>query len=366
MPSNDLIRRLNHFVPAGYLAAFTNTGKKDGELWAYRRSAPKRPLCTRPTAIAKKRDLYVVRTETGELNDSIERFFATAIESPFMAVRNRLVYGSFDGLSPSLSSLTNDERTTVARFVAFQQLRTPAEQRAMDWLSALNGVRFFSEARAPGSEARLQLEQFAGRELDPEEIAAFRSLLLDKQGRLAWTPAQWLPIALRNAVRLSLLILGDMQWHLILAREGVEFVTCDVPVVCVRRMKGHGTFELGGGWQQPGFEATLALSPTHVLYLTRTAPSSEYVNSAAFTREIRQRTLSFAQDWVFARSQATDITCTLSETEAPDYLIAFNGRSYRVGDSVVPILAAMEREGVSSIEFRWGLAKRPPHSARTR
>jgi hypothetical protein len=260
----DTLRRRNHFVPASYLAAFAHGSKKDGPLWAYRRSNPRAPLRTRPKAAAIEKDLYVRPTQKSTRDDEVERFFATEIERPFVAIRNRLVYGSAVGLQTSLGSLHPDERTVVARFIAFQALRGPGDRDAMRWLGSLSKRLHVREQVADGGEFRRHIEEINGERLNATKVAALREWL-ENLSVLNANVSDWLPRTIRVAERFVPIVLHH-EWKLVHSPETVEQVTCDAPVVSVRRKGAGDAFELGGGWQEPGFEATLTLS--HAIFFS--------------------------------------------------------------------------------------------------
>ena len=343
-------------MPASYLAAFTNNRKRNGSLWVYDRAGGMQPKYLRPDSIALEKDLYIRDVGQGP-NDSIERFFADSIEGPFAAIRNRLVYGSKVGLIPSVGALNPEERTLVARFLAFQLLRTPVERDAMRWLGEISSQILVRENFEVGGAFRQDLEQEVGRSLNSQEVASFSEAILGLP-RLQGAREDWLPRALRNAERFAPFI-GSLEWRLVKVPGSVELVTCDMPLVCVRRGAEPGSFELGGAIAEPDFEATLTLSPSYVLYVTSQVQDEGFLHTEVFAKSVLRRTIAYAQRWVFARSDDERIDLALKASPTPGYHIEFNGRAFPVGYPVKELDREVRDSGVSTVQFRYGVPRNP-------
>ena len=112
-------KRRNHFVARMLLKNFTD---EDGKLYFLdRRFKEKRILKTTPEALYRKRDLYVVRDEDGNRDDSAEDLFAE-FERKAAAVFDKIITAVRDGKEPVLNS---SERATLDRYVYFQWARVP-------------------------------------------------------------------------------------------------------------------------------------------------------------------------------------------------------------------------------------------------
>lgn len=270
-----------------------------------------------------------------------------------MLIRNRIVYGAAVGLNPSLSALTADDRSTVARYVATQHLRTPAEREAMEMLARLSALRTVRAALADGSEGRRQFEAevlgrpLLGREREPIHNALVRFVLAINRQQVSW-----LPLAIETAWRLAALV-ETLEWRIVTPPNGVEFVMYDAPVVAVRRGATPDAYDMGGGWADPAFEATVALSPSHALHFTHGVADEAWLRSAEFAVGVRHRTIAHAREWVFARHPADDISQALKNTRAPSYAISFEGLTYRPGDSMDDIEQQLESRGIATIDFRY-------------
>lgn len=115
----DKKKRRNHSVPRMLLKNFTD---EDGKLYFFdRRFKEKRILKTTPDALYRERDLYVVRDENGNRDDSAEDRFAE-FERKAAPVFDRIITAVRDVKNPALSS---SERETLERYVYFQWARVP-------------------------------------------------------------------------------------------------------------------------------------------------------------------------------------------------------------------------------------------------
>jgi hypothetical protein len=349
----DPLRRKNHYVPASYLAAFAARGAKEGTLWAYRRDDPASPLQQRPVDAAREKDLYIRRDKDGQRSDAAERFFADQIEGPFAAVRNRLVYGASVGLTPSLNAFSEEDRLILFRFVAHQLLRTPAERDAMRWLGQLGALTTVREALAPGAQFRKLLEEARGRPLSQADLPETERLLLGLSVIKNITN-DWLPRSMRAAERLTV-YMRQFEWRVITVPADVHLVTSDMPVVCARRGKHIGEYELGGGWSDPTFEATLPLSPAHVVLVARYVADEDQLLTERFARSVRRRTIAAAQRWVFSRDEDPSIAQALRDSRKPSYYAEVTNDAYQVGYPMHDIAERMRSAGEDQLRFLYGV-----------
>ncbi|HEY0038576.1 MAG TPA: DUF4238 domain-containing protein [Longimicrobium sp.] len=175
-PSSPQLRRRNHYVPASYLAQFTRERTREGRTWVYSRDDPQRPKHLSLNSVGLERDLYVRDTGAG-LEDSIEVFLADSVEGPFATVLNRILRGARMGIIPGVHALSSEDRSAVARFLAFQMLRTPVERDAMRWLGQLSTLGLVRENLQPASGLRRTLEALQGESLTEEAEEAWLASL---------------------------------------------------------------------------------------------------------------------------------------------------------------------------------------------
>jgi hypothetical protein len=353
----DPLRRRNHFVPASYLAGFTNSRSRVGTLAVYERTvgAPVRLL--RPQDVATKRDLYVRDLGHGQLDDQVERLLADHVDGPFAPIRDRLAFGAEVGMLPSISAVSPADREVLARFAAFQMLRTPEEREATRWLGEFSSHALMSEKLGRNGEVRRYFEQLRGSIFTDREVESLRTTLLNLSPLRRQTQ-DWLPRTVRIAIRLAEALL-DMKWRLIRASHGLEFVTSDMPFVCVRRGASSRERTLGAAIGESGFEATLALSPGVVLYMSPTDPGDDYFASTDLTASLRERTVRYARRWVYARQADESIQRLLQESPTPYYYAVAGNRVFTMRDSPEHAYREMWRLSghlnESTLVFRYGV-----------
>ena len=129
----------HHFVTRSYLEGFTD-GK--GQLHIYERSR-ERPFILSPEKAARQRNYYAIRPTDGTLDDTVEAFLNDKVESPAIAVVRKLANSNDQ---PSW-----DERTALARWISFQEFRTPLRRGGIEEIAAkLAKEMMVMMARAPG------------------------------------------------------------------------------------------------------------------------------------------------------------------------------------------------------------------------
>jgi hypothetical protein len=318
----------------------------------YSRTEPLVPRHLHLTDVGLERNLYIRHLSTGP-DDSVERFFADSIEGPFAALRDRLIHGPEVGINVPLSALSSADRAVLARFVSFQLLRTPTEREATRWLAALSSRGFLREQMEPGSDVLRGLEEIAGAPLKRRQRRALHRLL-PKLPQLKAGISDWLPRTLRNAERFAPLI-ATLEWRLVEVPRSVTLATCDMPLVCVLRGVEPGSYHLGGAIAEPAFEATLTLSPSHVIYLTHHVPDEGFLRTEAFAGSVRGRTIAYAHRWVYSRDEDESIGRGLETTDPPSYYVDVAGRTFRVGHPVDEIERATHEADVNTIGFRYGV-----------
>lgn len=346
------LRRRNHFVAATYLSTFTPERSRDGTLWRYDRRAPRSPRDLRVDSVGLERDLYIRPDRDGQPSDAVERFLAEEIEAPFARIRNYLVDGAQLGLIPSMRALNNDERHDLSRFVAFQIMRGPTERDATRWMGRLSSALELERQLAADGDFHRQLAEVTGAPLTAEQRETWKGAV----SRLSIFAAQaddWLPRTIRIAERIAGL-LATLTWYLVPVPDGIELVTCDVPVVRARRGRRLGTYTLGCAVADPAFEATFPLSPRHLLYITQRAPDLAYLQTPAFARSVRVRTVEYAHRWVFSRTRDREITQVLRSSPAPTYYAEVAGRRFPVGSPIDVVERHIRELDVDAFGFDYG------------
>lgn len=347
---SDQLRRKNHWVPASYLAAFTNDGTSDGLLSVRDRKTPSKCLLLPPRSVAVERDLYVVRGEEEDSkNDEIERILSTDVEAPFIPVRNHIVYGREHGLTGVLS---DEDREVLRTFLAFQHIRTPAFREQLQLLEEWIGATYAHTLFADHQRVSAIHQRETGKPLIPEQSKAVLRALEEERILIRPQPKGWLTYAVGQLSAL-IRIIEKLPWAIFRSPHGVLVPTSDTPVVLVRR-KTPDDFVHGGGWAEPNVEATFPLSPTTVLVVGQALRHYSDQGSEHWFRQVRMRISSGARRWLFMRQDDDDLAHSLYSTSAPEMAIEYPGGSYTRGDSAIRAVLDMKRKNAGSALTRYG------------
>lgn len=265
--SLDKFRFRNHYVPEHYLKRWTSGGSK---VWTYRLLVPHDNVhlwkLHSLVTIGRREHLYT-RIREGKDSDELERWFSTAFESPANPVIEKVITGK--SLSPA-------DWRILARFLALQDVRTPARMteiinRASEYLPEMikevleNAVKKFQVAKEnniplPINEKKSSIPLPIAVRTEIEHGAENGKLSVETvAGRAYWLYA--LEGLLTNTVK----YLEQHRWTVVRPAIGIKWLTSDNPVVKLNYY-GDGTFDLSGGWGNPGSEIFLPLSPEYLLY----------------------------------------------------------------------------------------------------
>jgi hypothetical protein len=302
-----LIKRDNHYVPHSYLKRWADD---HGNVWSYRILVPhaKSSLwkAHSPKSLGFHQHLYTQMAATGE-SDKIERWFDSTFESPAgRALQNAV----------NDQRLSSDEWVRLIRFLAAQDARTPARLlgRMKDWQENMqslinkitsDAVHKLEEAKRNGIPIAFE-GPAAGDELFPvhtmvEIQAGEESGLLRVEalvGRSLWL---W---SLKHVLTKTLDVLHQHRWTILRSPPGIEWLTSDNPVV---RLNYHDAqrYDFGGGWNSPGTNIFMPLSPSHLLFTQigsrQRLPRGTTV-SLDFAMQIQRFTVEHAHRYVFGRS----------------------------------------------------------------
>jgi len=260
-------RRDNHYVPQTYLKHWGGT---DGRVSAYRVLVPHPNVrLWKPTSVkglAYHAHLYTRMVTTG-LTDEFERWLDSDFESPAGEVIQKVVADA---------RLTSQDWSYLIRFLAAQDLRTPARLMKMlqRWHQTLpkliedtlrESVQEFETSKREGKpldrSSQIGDEYFPSRvttELVPgEEQGILRVETVVGRGL-------WL-FHLKHLLTRTVNALLAHKWTILHSPEGIKWLTSDDPVV---RLNYHNPtrYDFRGGWGSVGTEIFLPLSPHHLLY----------------------------------------------------------------------------------------------------
>lgn len=208
----------HHFVTRAYLEEFTDAR---GLLHIYERGKDK-PFQLTPEKAARQRNYYAVKKQDGSYDDTIEHLLDEKIESPAIAVIRKL--GSSNG------QLSWDDRIALARWISFQELRTPLQRDGFEGIAA-NLVKKTMQmmARTPGAiEEGLERLKEQGKDygVTAEEL---RKGVENDAFEIKINPVLSLEVMMQAEEFVP--IFAEMKWTLLTAPEGASFVTSDHPVL---------------------------------------------------------------------------------------------------------------------------------------
>lgn len=346
MSGSEPLRRRNHWVPASYLAAFTDSGRDSGLLTVLDRHRPEWQRESLPHAIAFERDLYIVPgPEEGTETDSLERYFGDYLEGPFVRIRNHLAYGSTVGMT---GVLTEDERVTLSMYLAAQQLRTPAH-RAQAEVFLRWSAEFFSQAALSNPSFLEDIGPL------PAELGPAASVLeLFESGKLRAdiTEKAWLQFAIPQLPKIAEII-HSLPHRVVRMPPDIVLPTSDAPLPIVKRVAAN-TYCHGAGWRDPEAEATLPLSPHTVLVLGGALERYADHDTHAWAVQLRHRIVTGAQRWLYLREHDAAIAALLYSTSAPETEIQHSAGRFRAGDSANADVRALREASAGSDIVRFG------------
>ncbi|HQT70572.1 MAG TPA: DUF4238 domain-containing protein [Thiobacillus sp.] len=268
MVADPIFSFRNHYVPEHYLKRWSGGTPR---VWTYRLLVPHEHVQLWKNysleSIGRRNHLYT-RIREGNESDELERWFSTNFECPANLIIEKVVTGE---------PLVPDDWRTLARFVALQDVRTPARmteiiESARDYLPAMlkevlegavEDIRAAKDKDLPlpviqDKPRAIPLPMAVRTEIEPgAETGTLR--IETVAGRGYWLYA--VEVLLTQTVKL----LESHRWTVVRPPVGMKWLTSDNPVVKLN-FYSNGSFDLGGGWGNPGSEILLPLSPEYLLY----------------------------------------------------------------------------------------------------
>jgi Protein of unknown function (DUF4238) len=258
----------NHYVPAIYLKSWCNNS--DNKIWRYNLLSPHEnvPLWkpSSPEGISFHRHLYTRIVSTNE-SDEIEKWFNSEFETPVSTSIKKVT---------SDSQLTREDWTKLIKFLALQDVRTPARlaeilKRSQETLPELmnsvltNTVQELEKFKNSGQSPIITSSPYSNympikitKELIPDEDYAKVGIEC-VVGRGLWLHT------IKHLLTNTIIKLLNHKWTILCSPIGINWLTSDDPVI---KLNYHSPnkYDFGGGWGSNGTEIFLPLSPRHLLY----------------------------------------------------------------------------------------------------
>lgn len=309
-PSSGEFRADDHYVPCLYLKRWVGS---DGRICTYRllvshANVPEwRPRTIK--GLAYHRHLYTRVLAAGE-TDEIETWLDREFESPAEAVICKVV---------SDGRMDRDDWSCLARFLAAQDVRTPARLMEMfrrwekgfpDLLQSTleESVRDFTEAKRSGTTPAVRHNADTGyfparvtKEIQPGAktgLIKVESVI----GRGLYL------FALRRLLSETSRVLEQHRWTILRPPAGMKWMTSDDPVV---KLNYYGDrYDFKGGWGSKGTELLLPLSPDHLLYtrIGERPPERGSRLPAAKAVEMQRMIVEHAHRFVFAAQPEPEVS----------------------------------------------------------
>jgi hypothetical protein len=277
--------QLHHFVPRFHLKRFVDPTKKRELIWVYERGKEK-PELRALDRVAAQKNYYAVNAEDGTKIQEAET-----------------ILSRIDGLAAPIlrsfeenGSISREDRSLLALFLAFGTLRTPkfrdaAEDLYSELLTtysrklASDPVRFAETVKS----AEAALGESLG---EPEEL---RRAITEERIQIKTLPKYSIKVMLEDAIQHAAM-LENMIWCLRDADEDTPLVTSDCPVVL-----NNPTAIEGCGPPTPlALEVVFPISPKLLLLATWDGHSGSGQMSGALTRQTNKLMCLAADQYVYS------------------------------------------------------------------
>ena len=302
---NPRLSRDSHYVPQSILRRWSHDGH---QINAYRilvphGNVPVWKLCP-IKGVAYQRDLYTTFSGGQEL-DEVEHWIAREYEEPGLAAVNKI---------SSHSQLTKLDWKNLARFVAAQDVRTPLnfmesmrrwdeeiptifEKTIKKSIEKLQAARERSIMLSPPNEKNefsnlitIKIDQPTDPISDEASIRAEIPI-----GRSLWIAS------MRHLLTDAANVLCQHRWSIAEPHGREEWLLTDHPVLRLNYYEpGHHDFR--GGWNKPGSEMMMPVSPRLLLYIQ---VGKKWPSRFTFSQEqtvlVQRLFVERAHRWIFSR-----------------------------------------------------------------
>lgn len=232
------IARNHHYVPQGYLAGFTDTGTRDGKLYAFDLSTGS-TFRTRPRNVAAERDFNRIEID-GHDSDFLEKSLGELEDKAALAIRKMAQEGKFSG---------DDDFSYVINLLCLLVVRNPRARQSLASAkrqsAKIIGEMLVSDKKVWEQHNRKARE--AGYVSGPE-VSFERMKEFVDGGRYTIEVSTHALIRTELSVFDNILrCLGARVWSLLnAAPDAPDFITCDHPVTLVfKDPKAEGPIGVG-------------------------------------------------------------------------------------------------------------------------
>lgn len=295
----------NHFVPQFYLKQWSKDGYK---IWSYRILVSHQRVqewgLRSIRRVAFHQDLYTTFSNGQEV-DEFERWIESEYEAPAQEALAKVLRDE---------KLKSSDWERLALLLGVQDVRTPANylESKNRWQQSLPKLLndTLRESVSRLERAHQESRSVEVTHLEPEffkdvlnvEVIPANDLQSDEglitvnvvAGRGLWLESQ--RFLLSNTAK----ALIKHKWSIVEPTKGAAWFTSDHPVIRLNYY-GDGTYDLKGGWGNPGGNLFMPLSPRHLLF---TQIGSDIPDRLTFsyekTLEIQRFLAEKALRWIYA------------------------------------------------------------------
>lgn len=214
--SAQKIPKKQHYLPRFYLAGFGENGK----VWVHKKESGVYEL-RNPKTLATKHHYYTVLDEEGIKDATVENVLGT-VESTAAQIIAKLE-------TPEI--ITISDKIHLAQFVALMKFRVPAFERWFaDFSEATIKQKMKDDFPSVESISEKMKEMDGYDPAEPDRAEGIFQGLQDPKYRVVPNASARIAAMLSATLEISRL-LAFMEWTLLVAPEGVSFVTTDDPVL---------------------------------------------------------------------------------------------------------------------------------------
>ena len=211
------VKKRNHYLPRAYLHGFCDP---DGLLWTFdRQSKEYRRLP--PDSLAVEKEFYIIRDSSGRKSNVVEDWLSDCENTAIPIIRE---------LAAQKSSLAEEERRSLARFVALLRLRTTVFNAEMEeviahYTRAITDALLNDEKTARDTFARLPGN---GAAIPPDRLESLVSMWKAGQYTLKVNREYIIHLMLQRAERFADELFA-MRWGVLRSHPQMAFITADLP-----------------------------------------------------------------------------------------------------------------------------------------
>ena len=243
--------RAHHYCPEAYLAGFTETGTKDGILWAFDRFK-KEVRKSKPRNEANQKDFYKLDVKEGADPFSAEKEFGRIESVAIKAIRH---------IHETLSFPLKEDLEYLVAFVGLLSVRTPGFRKQISEFNAELAKTYVGTALATEEKFKAAINRLKAEGQEVSGKVTFEDMqdfLKRGEYEVVTDKTELVLRALKSASTITDLLL-KRDWCIVVADEGCDFVCSDNPVGIVwgdSKLNGR----LSPGFGVSGTEVTVPLS----------------------------------------------------------------------------------------------------------